>query len=89
MFDGLRQSPEALGQTALSTKERGRKTILVTGMPESDIEDLGIRAAADLESAIKAAVSDLSGSGISRPRCYIMPQARYTVPFVGSVKDED
>jgi len=81
IFDGLRTAPEALGQTALSTKERGRKTILVTGMPEHDIEDLGIRTAPDLESAITAAVDDLRSAGIKEPTCYIMPQARYTVPF--------
>jgi len=55
LFAELRKNPEVLGQTALSTRWRGKQTVLVTGMPEKDVSDLGIRVAQDLQSAIDLA----------------------------------
>jgi nickel-dependent lactate racemase len=83
IFDGLRKEPEILGQTALSTRIRGKQTILVTGMHKRDIHDLGIGTAVDVPSAITTAIADEAQYGVTRPTCYIMPEARYAVPFLG------
>ncbi|MEI6810285.1 MAG: lactate racemase domain-containing protein, partial [bacterium] len=82
LFDGLRKSPEVNGQTALSSRLRGAKTILVTSMGQKDRTDLGIETAPDLESAIRKTVSDLVAAGIRKPVCYTMPEALFTVPFI-------
>ena len=82
MFKGLRDSPEVNGQTALSTRLRGAKTVLVTNMPDKDRTDLGIKTEPDLKSAMNTAMADLLGKGIHRPTCYVMAEAGYTVPFV-------
>jgi hypothetical protein len=82
IFAGLRENPEVLGQTALSTRVRGESTILVTRMPAADITDLGIRTAPDLQSAIDTALQELRADGVDQPTCYTMPDALYTVPFV-------
>ncbi|MFC1461774.1 nickel-dependent lactate racemase, partial [Verrucomicrobiota bacterium] len=49
IYAGLRQNPEVLGQTALSTRTRGPRTILVTDLNQQDIADLGIPTAPDLD----------------------------------------
>lgn len=81
IFSGLRKSPEVNGQTALSSRLRGARAILVTGMPGRDRADLGIETAPDLETAIRKVVKDLACRGIKEPTWYAMPEALYTVPF--------
>jgi nickel-dependent lactate racemase len=76
IYSELRVSPEVLGQTALSSRIKGARTVLVTDMPEKDAADLGIETAADLDSAVARVVKD----GPARPTYYLMPQARYTLP---------
>ncbi len=78
IYDELRECVEVLGQTALSTRVRGERCVLVTEMPEADLADLGIRSAATLEEAVDIAIA---ASGVERPTYYLMPHARYTVPF--------
>jgi len=82
IFKGLRNSPEVNGQTALSTRLRGAKTVLVTNLSNKDKTDLGIKTEPDLKSAMNTAMADLLGKGINRPTCYVMAEASYTVPFV-------
>ena len=77
IYRELRTSPEVLGQTALSTKTRGADTILVTEMNPADIADLGIETAPDIETAVERVIKEL-GAGST---CYLMPRARYRVPF--------
>ena len=86
IFRCLRKSPEVLGQTALSTKEKASRTILITNMPESDTTDLGITLAADIECALQTVCTTLTKQAGQRPSCYIMPHARYTVPFHADVQ---
>lgn len=79
IYDELRKSVEVLGQTALSTRLRGERCILVTQMPARDLADLGIRSAPSLEKAVAMVMAEL---GSECPSYYLMPHARYTVPFV-------
>jgi len=81
IFAGLRESPEVLGQTALSTKTRGRRTILITKMQEPDLRALGIETAPDWDTAVQRVIGRLNEKGVQRPCFYRMPHARYTVPF--------
>jgi len=81
IYAGLRKSPEILGQTALSTRIRGSKAILVTEMPEKDAADMHMEKAPDAESAIAAAVAKLREQGVCNPTCLLMPEAMYTLPF--------
>ncbi len=78
IYDQLRESVEVLGQTALSTRIRGERCVLVTGMPDQDLADLGIRSAPSLEAACDIVLEKLGG----KPSYYLMPHARYTVPFI-------
>lgn len=87
IYKGLRQSPEVLGQAALSTRMRGPRTILVTEMNQQDIADLGIPTAPDLDSAVRAVLDDLRARGIKRPSYYLMPHACSLVPFIGNPED--
>jgi len=82
IYAGLRRAPEVLGQTALSTKMRGKQVVLVTQMPEADAKDLGIETAPDVDSALRRVIAGLKEEGVGRPSYYRMPLARYTVPFV-------
>lgn len=82
IYQGLRQSPEVLGQTALSTRARGSRAILVTDMNMKDIADLGIRTEPDLDSAISAVLKDFRQIGTNRPSYYLMPHALSLVPFI-------
>jgi len=78
IYAGLRQSPEVLGQTALSTRERGRSAILVTRMPAADAADLGIGTAPTVAAAVAQAVAELP-----RPFTYVeLPHALHVVPFL-------
>lgn len=82
IYDELRESPEINGQTALSTKTRGKTTTLVTDMQSCDIRDLGLNVAASIVVALDDAVTRLRKQGINEPTCYLMPRAMYTVPFL-------
>lgn len=81
VYSGLRESPEVLGQTALSTRERAPRTVLVTGMNQNDLNALGMRSAKNTEEAVKIVLNDLKSMGISRPSYYKMQDAMYVVPF--------
>ncbi len=81
LYRGLRQSPEVNGQTALSTRLRGPRAVLVTRLPDRDRADLGIRTAPDAETAVRLALDDLARAGVRRPTCYLMPSALSVVPF--------
>lgn len=84
IFRGLRQSPEVNGQTALSTRLRGARAILVTRLSARDAADLGIRTASDRETAIRQVLAELKRVGIKKPAYYLMPEAMAVVPFFGS-----
>jgi len=82
IYSELRHSAEVLGQTALSSKVRGQDAILVTGMKNSDIADLGIMTASDVESAVRYVLDETGRKTAGKPTYYIMPEARYFVPFL-------
>lgn len=82
IYRDLRKAPEVNGQTALSTRIRGTDTLLVTDLSEPDRQDLGIRTAPDVETALRMAVKETSVKG-QRPTFWLMPEARHTVPFSG------
>ena len=79
IYRELRQSVEVLGQTALSTRIRGERCILVTAMPAKDLADLGIRSAPSVEDAVDQVLAELRQASATY---YLMPHARYTVPFI-------
>ena len=83
LYDELRSAPEVNGQTALSTKTKGRITTLVTGMPSGDIADLGIDVAESVDAALLDALAGFRAQGRREPTCYLMPRAMYTLPFLG------
>jgi len=85
LYRELRQSVEVLGQTALSSRQRGIDTILVTRMPEADCRDLGIETAPELGSALQKALTRLAQQGCKDPSWYAMPDARYLLPFVRNI----
>jgi nickel-dependent lactate racemase len=82
MFSELRRNPAVLGQTALSTREKARNTILVASLPQDDVVALGMRRAPDPESALRTAVEEMRAARGRPPTCCTMPDALYTVPFV-------
>lgn len=82
IYRELRTTAEANGQTALSTRVRGERTILITELSETDRADLGIEAAATLDEAIATSLSRLRADGVTHPSCRFMPEAMHTVPFV-------
>jgi nickel-dependent lactate racemase len=81
IYRGLRQSPEVNGQTALSTRIRGARAILVTQLNARDATDLKIATAPDQEAAVRLALDELARAGIKRPTYYLMPEAMAVVPF--------
>jgi nickel-dependent lactate racemase len=81
IYRELRSSSEVLGQTALSTRTRGKDAILVTTMNQKDITDLGIRTAPDIKTAIEMALAQIRVTPDRKPTYYLMPEARHTVPF--------
>ena len=82
IYRGLRQSPEVNGQTALSTRLRGARAILVTQLSAWDAADLRIATAPDKETAVRLALDELARAGIKRPTYYLMPEAMAVVPFL-------
>lgn len=80
LFRRLREAPEILGQTALSTRERSPRTLLVTTLNEQDCRTLGMRTAPSVESALQLAVEQMGRAGKKSPTLYTMPHARHTVP---------
>lgn len=84
IYRGLRQNPEVNGQTALSTRLRGARAILVTQLSARDVADLRIATAPDLGKAVRRTLDELTRAGIKRPTYYLMPGAMAVVPFFGS-----
>jgi nickel-dependent lactate racemase len=82
IFAGLRRAPEVLGQTALSTRLRAPRTILVTRLNQTDLTDLGMRVAGDLDGAVKMVLAELASASVKKPSYYLMPEALYLVPFL-------
>jgi nickel-dependent lactate racemase len=82
IYRELRATAEVNGQTALSTRIRGERTILITKLAEADRADLGIETAATLDEAITTSLARLRADGITHPTCRRMPEAMHTVPFV-------
>lgn len=85
IYRGLRQSPEVNGQTALSTRLRGARAILVTQLSARDMADLRIATAPDQGAAVRLTLAELARAGIKRPTYYLMPEAMVVVPFFGKV----
>ncbi|MFH1477883.1 MAG: nickel-dependent lactate racemase [Verrucomicrobiota bacterium] len=83
VYRGLRASPEVNGQTALSTRLRGARAILVTQLSARDAADLGIATAPDLDAAVRLTLNKLAHAGLKRPKYYLMPEAMAVVPFLG------
>ncbi len=83
IYRGLRQSPEVNGQTALSTRLRGARAMLITQLCARDVADLRIATVPDQEAAICLMLAELARAGIKRPTYYLMPEAMAIVPFAG------
>jgi nickel-dependent lactate racemase len=81
IYRELRATVEVNGQTALSTRLRGEKTILVTDLSETDRQDLGIETAPTPETAVKESLKRLTDADVAHPTCWFMPEAMHTVPF--------
>jgi len=81
IYSGLRLCPEVLGQTALSTRARAPRTVLVTQMNKTDLADLGMRSVKTTAEAVKIVLDDLASQGIKCPSYYLMPDALHVVPF--------
>lgn len=82
IFKGLRSSPEVLGQTALSTRQKAPGTVLVTNMSRDATDALGMRSVKTMRAALKIVLADLAKAGVRRPSYYIMPDAMSVVPFL-------
>jgi nickel-dependent lactate racemase len=82
LYRELRSTVEVNGQTALSTRLRGERTILITELPEAEVRDLGIETAATPEAAVAASLAHLRKAGVTHPTGWLMPEAMHTVPFV-------
>jgi nickel-dependent lactate racemase len=81
IYRELRATAEVNGQTALSTRMRGERAILVTDLPSADRDDLGIETLPDVKAAVAESVKRLRDDGITSPTCWFMPEAMHTVPF--------
>jgi len=81
IYRGLRQSPEVNGQTALSTRIRGARALLVTQLSARDAADLRIATMPDQRAAVLLTLDALARAGIKRPTYYLMPEAMAVVPF--------
>lgn len=79
----LREQADINGQTALSTLEKGPRTLLISELSESDTGLLRMEKADTLESALTRAREHFRQAGIAHPTCYLMPQAGITVPLPG------
>lgn len=81
IYDGLRQHPEVNGQTALSTRARGERALLITTLSKADCQDLRLRTAPDMPAAIRTTLAALAAEGVTRPTYYVMPEALSLAPF--------
>lgn len=81
----LRRNAEINGQTALSTLEKARHAILITELSTRETEALGGRRASSLAEALSEVRRILERRGITRPTCYLMPDAATTVPVYRGV----
>jgi nickel-dependent lactate racemase len=82
----LRKRGEINGQTALSTREKAPSALFVTELGEDEVGALGGRKVSCLQAGVDQAFAELRERGVSRPTCWIMPSAAYTVPFVGQME---
>lgn len=80
----LRRRSEINGQTALSTREKAPRTIMVTELSDDDVALLGARKAPSLQEAVDSAFGDLDRAGVINPTYVLMPSAAYTVPVLES-----
>ncbi len=80
----LRRRSEINGQTALSTREKAPRTIMVTELSDGDVALLGAQKAHSLQEAVDSAIADLDRAGVHSPTYLLMPSAAYTVPVVES-----
>lgn len=78
----LRRRSEINGQTALSTREKAPRTVMVTDLSDEDVALLGARKAESLQEAVDIVLGDLVRAGIDAPAYYLMPTAAYTVPVL-------
>ncbi len=78
----LRCRSEINGQTALSTREKAPRTVMVTELSNDDVALLGARKAHSLQEAVDAVLHDLSHAGLPSPTYLLMPSAAYTVPLI-------
>ncbi len=81
LYRALRCSPEVNGQTALSTRLKAPRTLLVTRMPPDAIDALGMETAPDMQTALVRAHTILKRSSNVRPTVWSMPHAMHVVPF--------
>jgi nickel-dependent lactate racemase len=80
IMDGIADSADINAQTALSSRTRGRKTILVSGLPHDAVARMGMEPADSLPAALRAAQARI-GPRPDPVRVLPMPQAWVTVPF--------
>jgi nickel-dependent lactate racemase len=80
IYAGLRADPDVLGQTALSTRIRGRRTVLVTSMSADEAAELKMALAPDAASGIRLALDRLAAQGILQPTCLLLPDAMALLP---------
>lgn len=79
---GLRRQSEINGQTALSTREKAPRCIMVTELSEEDVALLGAIKEPSLQRAIDTALAGLRAEN-PEPTYYLMPAAAYSVPILG------
>lgn len=84
VIEALRRRADINGQTALSTLQKGPRTIVVTTLSDAEVRLLGAEKADTMETALNRARKRLQARGISRPTCLLMPAAGTTVPLVRS-----
>ncbi len=82
LFKRLKHLPEVNGQTAVSTRRHAPRTVLVSQMSRTDIQDLGMETSPDIESAVQLVLRKLAEAGRNRPRYYVMPDATHVTPFI-------
>ncbi len=78
----LRRQSEINGQTALSTRGKTPRTVMVTELSDEDVALLGARRTGSLQEAIDGVLADLARAGTDAPGYYLMPTAAYTVPVL-------
>ena len=78
----LRERAEINGQTALSTREKARRAVLVTALSEADSTLIGARKAASLGEALAWCRAAFEKDGIVTPSFYVLPSASQSVPML-------